>query len=322
MFNIVLDKIMKELWRNNNTGATIGTKNNHVKVKCLAYADDLALLAETEEEAIDQINTLKEIAEKTGLQISYEKTELMTTDPNFKKKTVETKYGPIKVTTRFRYLGETICSNGSEKESMKERIAKLEKLSFATSNVYNKKNLSTKAKIRHYNTVVKPVILYGTETTCLPSLEKLLKIERRILRRIYGPKKTEEGYRLRPNREIYKDLKDLETEIRIRRLKFLGHMVRMAPERLNKAIFQKIRGYKSSGGYIKQMKEEMETLGITDQDCLDREEYRKRLEKITVLERKKNPKRGMAWTEERRRRHAEVMRERWKERRREANPKS
>ena len=38
------------------------------------------------------------------------------------------------------------------------------------------------------------------ETTCLPRIEKLLKIERRVLRK----KKTQ---------EIYRGIKDLETEI-------------------------------------------------------------------------------------------------------------
>ena len=32
---------------------------------------------------------------------------------------------------------------------------------------------------------------------------------------------------LRPNKEIYRENKDLEIEIRIRRLRFYGHMVRM-----------------------------------------------------------------------------------------------
>ena len=44
------------------------------------------------------------------------------------------KYGQIKITRKFKYLGEIICNNGSEKES----------------DVYNKKNLSYNAEIRHY----------------------------------------------------------------------------------------------------------------------------------------------------------------------------
>ena len=39
-----------------------------------------------------------------------------------------------------------MCNNGSEKESIKDKMPKLERLSFATGNIYNKKNLSSNAK--------------------------------------------------------------------------------------------------------------------------------------------------------------------------------
>ena len=68
-------------------------------MSCLAFAEDLALLAETEEEAISQINTPKEIAEKAGLQISYEKNRIyVNREKLLQKKIIETKYGKIKVT--------------------------------------------------------------------------------------------------------------------------------------------------------------------------------------------------------------------------------
>ena len=87
-------------------------------MSCLDFADDSALLEETDEEAI-----------------SYEKTEF------------------IKVT--IKYLGEMV-----------REMVKLERLSFAKGNIYNKKNPYSNAKIRHYNTVIKSAILYGMETIC------------------------------------------------------------------------------------------------------------------------------------------------------------
>ncbi|XP_066906863.1 uncharacterized protein [Halyomorpha halys] len=183
----------------------------------MANADDLALLVESVDGAIGNLNTLKEIAERLGLQISFEKTELMTTDGNFWEKTDKTKYGEI--TNSFKYLGEIICNNGSEREDMKERLVMMERLSFA---------------------VVKQVILYGIETASLPSLRKLLGIERKILRRIYGPAKLPEGYRLRSTRELYREMDDLETDIRLSRLRFYGHIVRMNPSSINREIFRKI----------------------------------------------------------------------------------
>ena len=59
----------------------------------------------------------------------------------------------------------------------------------------------------------------------------------------------------------------------IRRLRFYGHMVRMDQGRLNKRVFDRIREYKSVGGYVKQMREETEKLKITDENCLDREQH-------------------------------------------------
>ena len=75
-------------------------------------------------------------------------------------------------------------------------------------------------------------------------------------------------------------MKNLETEIRIRRLRFYGHMVRMD----NKRDFDRIREYKSVGGYVKQMREKTEKLKITDNNCLDRKKYGKKLKEIHVFE--------------------------------------
>ena len=76
---------------------------------------------------------------------------------------------------------------------------------------------------------------------------------------------------------------DLETEIRIRRLRFNGHKVRMDQGRLNKRVFDRIHEYKSVGGYVNQMREKTEKLKITDKNCLDREQYGKKFKEKKVL---------------------------------------
>lgn len=312
LFNLVLDKVMRTFWEDNDSSAKIGTKHQNLRIKCLAFADDLALFAESEQEAINQIDQLKETAEKTGLQISFVKTEMMTSDSTYSKTTIKTKYGKIKITDRFKYLGEIISRNGTDKPVIEAKKHKLEQLNFCTKNIYNKKNLSVNAKLRHYNTVVKPVILYGMETTTISGMENLLKIERRILRRIYGPRRTQEGYRLRSNEEIYSKIEDLEVTIRKRRLNFYGHMVRMGQSRLNKQIFDKIWNYKGQGGYVKQMKEELKKFNIAEKDCLDRQEYRNKIFGLKVLVgEKKDINRG-EWTDERRAEQSKRMKDFWR----------
>ena len=66
LFNLVLDKVMRTFWEKNDSSAKIGTKNQNLTIKCLAFTDDLALFAESEEDAIHQMNQLKETARKSG----------------------------------------------------------------------------------------------------------------------------------------------------------------------------------------------------------------------------------------------------------------
>ena len=60
-------------------------------------------------------------------------------------------------------------------------------------------------------------------------------------------------------------------------------MVRMDKRRLNKRVFDRIREYKSVGGYVKLMREEREKLKITDKNCMDREQYGKKIKRMKVL---------------------------------------
>jgi hypothetical protein len=53
--------------------------------------------------------------------------------------------------------------------------------------------LSKKLKIKIYRTIILPVVLYGSETWLFTIREehRLRMFEKRVLRRIYGPKRDE-----------------------------------------------------------------------------------------------------------------------------------
>lgn len=144
LFNCVLEKVIREWRKRNDTDKIKKVKigrSKDLEIDCLAFADDLAILSDNLDDAIKQINNLKEIAEKSGLQISFEKTEYITsvnTAPTY----METKYGKIKKVLKFKYLGEINQPNGLDKEANKTRIRKLETAFHLTKNLYNKKCLS------------------------------------------------------------------------------------------------------------------------------------------------------------------------------------
>jgi hypothetical protein len=66
----------------------------------------------------------------------------------------------------------------------------------------------------------------------------LMSWERKILRKIYGPKSEQGLWRIRSNLEIQNTYKspDIVTEIKVRRLEWLGHVVRMEDTRLQKMV--------------------------------------------------------------------------------------
>jgi hypothetical protein len=67
----------------------------------------------------------------------------------------------------------------------------------------------------------------------------LMTCERKILRKIYGPKCEQGEWRIRSNLQIQNMYKspDIVTEIKVRRLEWLGHVVRMEDNRLPKMVF-------------------------------------------------------------------------------------
>jgi hypothetical protein len=96
-------------------------------------------------------------------------------------------------------------------------------------------------KIKTYKTIIRPVILYssGTWTITWKMASTLMTWERKILRKIYGPKSEQGVWRIRSNLELQNMYKspDIVTEITVRRLEWLGHVSRMEDTRLTKMIF-------------------------------------------------------------------------------------
>jgi hypothetical protein len=95
-----------------------------------------------------------------------------------------------------------------------------------------KKNL----KIKIYKTVILPVVLYGCETWSFTLREehRLRVSENRMLRRIFGPKREEDGsWRELHNDELHSlySSPNIVRVIKSRRMKWAGHVVRMGEGR-------------------------------------------------------------------------------------------
>ncbi|XP_068084860.1 uncharacterized protein [Anabrus simplex] len=275
------------------------------------WMDDLAIPTDDVVTAVKQIETLSECAGKVGLQINFEKIKFFCSKLDIQN--LNTTYGQISRVPHFKYLGEILEPPGGEKAAQKTRLQKFRKAYGRVHNIYNKNCLSRHAKIRHYNTVIKPEVLYASETLTLNGkgdLENILKEERRILRKIFGPRKTEDGYRLR-SRKVTEELSNIAADIRKIRLKFYGHVRRLPASRLTHKILTYIEHLKNIP-WVLEVKKDLEKAHIDSTDTADRNLYRKKINGWKVQpENEVKKKTGAKWTEEGKGIHGERMRAVW-----------
>jgi hypothetical protein len=91
--------------------------------------------------------------------------------------------------------------------------------------------------------------------------QAVLIFERKIFRRIYGPKYENVDWKSRTNRELEEVSKgeSLVKWIKGQRLSWLGHLERMEEDRMPKKIFaQELEGTRRRGRPRKRWKEEVE----------------------------------------------------------------
>jgi hypothetical protein len=96
--------------------------------------------------------------------------------------------------------------------------------------------MSKNLKIKIYKTVILPIVLYGCETGCLTLREehRLRVFENRVLRRIFGPKREEDGsWKKLHNDELHSlySSPNIVRVIKSRRMRWAGHMARMGEGR-------------------------------------------------------------------------------------------
>ena len=204
--NCALQKVVTEWNKNIKSGIRLGCKKKNLKINCIAFADDMALMAETMDEAKEQIIELEKHAAKIGLHISFEKTKIMINNRH-PCKYLKVQDQKIEIVKEFKYLGEWISWNAKEDKTFESRKNRLEMAFQITKDTYNKKSLSWGSKIKHYKTVIKPDALYAAETLNMNfkgQMEKLEIKERKILRKIIGPKFQENKIIYIKNETLYK----------------------------------------------------------------------------------------------------------------------
>ncbi|KAJ8913339.1 hypothetical protein NQ315_013310 [Exocentrus adspersus] len=105
---------------------------------------------------------------------------------------------------QFTYLGSIFSRKPNIEEEIEARIMAGNRCVAGLRRILKNKNIWRQIKIRLYKTVIRPIATYASETLALNKTEQIrLEVwERKILKKIFGGKRTEEGRIRRTNEEI------------------------------------------------------------------------------------------------------------------------
>jgi hypothetical protein len=133
---------------------------------------------------------------------------------------------------KFKYLGMTPTNQNDICDEIKSRLNSGNACYYSVQNLLSSLIMSKNLKMKIYKTVILPVVLYGCETWSLTLGEehRLRVFENRVLSKIFGPKREEDGsWRKLHNDELH-DLyssPNIGRMIKSRRMRWAGHVARM-----------------------------------------------------------------------------------------------
>ena len=152
----------------------------------LAYADDTALVASTAERAEQLVALTETTAAHSNLALNWEKCLLLKSQ--YSKNLVRNLTGAaIKEVEHAKYLGVVLSRNGSCRKDVTERLAKARKHFNTLHLFWRHTGLPLHWKLRIYNAVFVPMLVYGMESTALTQadLHRLESFHSKALRKMH-----------------------------------------------------------------------------------------------------------------------------------------
>ena len=225
--------------------AQAGIKIAGRNINNLRYADDITLMAETEEELKSLLLKVKEEREKVGLKLNILKTKIMAsgliTSWQIDGKTVET-------VSAFIFLGYKITADGDCSHEIKRRLLLIRKVMSNLDSILKRRDISLPTNVHLVKAMAFPVVMYGCESWSIKKAE-LWRIDafqlwcwRRVLRVPWTARRC--------NQSILKKISpgcSLEGLMLKLKLQYFGHLMGRADSFEKTLMLGKIEGRRRRG---------------------------------------------------------------------------
>ena len=141
--------------------AQAGIKIAGRNINNLRYADDIILMAESEEELKSLLMKVKQESEKVGLKFNIQKTKIMASGPitswEIDGETVET-------VTDFILGGSRITANDDCSHEIKRCLLLGRKIMTNLDSIFKSRDITLPTKVHLVKAMVFPVVIYGCES--------------------------------------------------------------------------------------------------------------------------------------------------------------
>ena len=235
LFIILIDWIMRKSTAGHNRGIQ-WTMFDHLED--LDFADDIALLSTSRANMQAKMKSLNTYGQRTGLNINQKKTQAMHVNTPPPEPPFSLDGSQIEIVDDFVYLGSTISKDNGVQKDIQARLNKARGAFARLRPIWKSKSYNRRTKRKIYNSNVKSVLLYGSECWRVNQrdMERVEAFHNTSLRRIsniFWPNtiRNEALYETTGSHSIVQEIKK-------RRFRWLGHVLRMPPSQIPKVALR------------------------------------------------------------------------------------
>ena len=156
LYNIFLERIMSDALEELDEEVSIGCRN----ITNLRFADDMDALAEEEQELEALVESLDKTSTRYKMEISAEKTKLMTNCANGIQREIMVKGQKSGTVTSFKYLGAADSDEGTKPEVL-SRIAQATAALTKLRPIWKDNNISLGSKVEPMRSLVISIFMYA-----------------------------------------------------------------------------------------------------------------------------------------------------------------
>ena len=145
-----------------------GNKIAGRNINNLRYADDITLMAESEEELKSLLMKVKQESQNAGLKLNIHKMKIMASGPitswQINEETME-------IVGDFSFLGSKITADGDCSHEIRKCLLLVRKTMINLDSIFKSRDITLPTKVRLVKAMVFPVVMYGCESWTIKKAE-------------------------------------------------------------------------------------------------------------------------------------------------------